>query len=469
MKLKIPFVSATLLASRVLAQSAIFPTPDYSAAGNHHGIEIVPTLSQSGTAGFTDVFINRTELTLGSGNQYFENFQTGGVDKWIVDRTGTVKLGAWNGTAIGVAFGGTGQTTAAGAFNALSPMTTLGDLIYGDASGAGTRLAGNPTTAKMFLSQTGTGSASAAPVWTSLSASDVPAIDLSTTGPGGISGNLSVVNLNGGTDASSTTFWRGDGTWATPTAVVPGLSIASGKTFTVSNTITITGTDGSTLDIGGGGTLGENAFTTDTDGWMVNPDTWTYVDATTFTTSGDRTGIYVKGVKLKFVQTSTKYAYVIDSSYASGTTTVTITGGNDYSLANASVTASWYSRTTPQGFPNWFNWAPTITGFSSIPPGIYRFMISGNTVTLNIRQTSDGTSNANYLHLTAPVSATPITNGYWVNFAQVVDSGNVTQGMVGIGTVSGSSTILIYKGFFSNVFTTNGAKRVVTAQLVYEF
>jgi hypothetical protein len=37
--------------------------------------------------------------------------------------------------------GGTGQTTKAAAFDALQPMTTSGDIIYGGASGTGTRLA----------------------------------------------------------------------------------------------------------------------------------------------------------------------------------------------------------------------------------------------------------------------------------------------------------------------------------------
>ncbi len=56
--------------------------------------------------------------------------------------------------------GGTGNTTAAAAFNALSPMTTGGDLIYGGASGVGTRLANG--SAGQVLQSNGT---TLAPSW----------------------------------------------------------------------------------------------------------------------------------------------------------------------------------------------------------------------------------------------------------------------------------------------------------------
>src|SRR6516225_8606027 len=38
------------------------------------------------------------------------------------------------------------------------------------------------------------------------------------------------------------------------------VSVASGKTLTLSNTLTLAGTDGSTLNVGAGGTLGTAAF-----------------------------------------------------------------------------------------------------------------------------------------------------------------------------------------------------------------
>lgn len=45
-------------------------------------------------------------------------------------------------------------------------LTTLGDLLYAGSNGDATRVAGNITTVKNFLSQTGDGANSAAPVWT---------------------------------------------------------------------------------------------------------------------------------------------------------------------------------------------------------------------------------------------------------------------------------------------------------------
>lgn len=56
--------------------------------------------------------------------------------------------------------GGTGQTTKAPAFDALSPMTTGGDLIYGGSSGTGTRLA-NGSAGQVLTSQGTT----LAPIW----------------------------------------------------------------------------------------------------------------------------------------------------------------------------------------------------------------------------------------------------------------------------------------------------------------
>src|SRR5262245_10970079 len=54
-----------------------------------------------------------------------------------------------------------------------NPMTTLGDTLYGGASGAPTRLAGNTTTTRKFWRQVGDGAASAAPAWDTLQLGDL--------------------------------------------------------------------------------------------------------------------------------------------------------------------------------------------------------------------------------------------------------------------------------------------------------
>ncbi len=92
------------------------------------------------------------------------------------------------------------------------------------------------------------------------------------------------------------------------------------------------------------------------DGWVdASADTWTYASADsptfTFTITGDFTAILTPGTRLKLTQTTVKYFIVTAVSVSSGTTTVTIYGGTDYTLANAAISANYYSRVKgPAGF-----------------------------------------------------------------------------------------------------------------------
>lgn len=145
------------------------------------------TLTLGGTP--TTALLKTTSLTLGwSGTLAAARLNSNVVQAVSNDTNVTGSIAAqnltlgWSGQ-LGITRGGTGQATANAAFNALSPMTTLGDIIYGGASGAGTRLAGSVGTTRKFLMQQGTAGppASAAPAWDTILAADIPGSELSKT------------------------------------------------------------------------------------------------------------------------------------------------------------------------------------------------------------------------------------------------------------------------------------------------
>lgn len=208
------------------------------------------------------------------------------------------------------------------------------------------------------------------------------------------------------------------------------------------------------------------------DGWVDGNETWTYASATTFTIAGDKTGKYSKGDKLKLTQTTVKYFYIVNVSHAAGTTTVTITGGTDYTLANAAITLPFYSKAEdPAGHPLWFNWTPTYSGFTATVPtgGSHKFRIHGTTVHLNVAPSTNGTSNANSFTLTAPVTSKTIANTTWgTSLYGTINNGVVAAapGRAYIG--SNTTTITVERDHAATAWTTSNGKRALF-QLFYEF
>jgi hypothetical protein len=147
---------------------------------------------------------------------------------------GTFTSGTWNGSTIGAAYGGTGLASY-----------TLGDTLYASADTTLSKLAGNTTTTRKFLRQTGDGTNSAAPAWDTITAADVPGSALTRTNDTNVTltlgGSPTTALLNA---ASITVGWTGT-LAASRGGFGADVSAQSGVPLFATGVPTFTGTTGS--------------------------------------------------------------------------------------------------------------------------------------------------------------------------------------------------------------------------------
>jgi hypothetical protein len=170
---------------------------------------------------------------------------------------GTIGTGVWQGTAVGILYGGTGQTTASAAFNALSPVTTTGDLIVGNGTNSSTRLGIGSTS--QVLTVVGGTAAWAAP------ATSGTVTSVSVTTANGVSGTVANATSTPAISLTLGVITPTSVNGLTLAAAATGFTVAGGttsKTLTVSNTLTLAGTDGKTLTVSNSLTLAGTDSTT---------------------------------------------------------------------------------------------------------------------------------------------------------------------------------------------------------------
>jgi hypothetical protein len=210
-------------------------------------------------------------------------------------------------------------------------------------------------------------------------------------------------------------------------------------------------------------------------GWIEVSDSWSYASANTITVPSDATNIYNKGFVLRLKQGG-DYKYFYITGVAS--TLLTVTGGSNYTVANAAITDIAYSLARNAiGFPVTFNlaaptWDTTTidngTGGQQPTAGSQYFSVDGDKIELSVVLGGSGAvknGTASLIAFAIPATLPSISEPTLVPLGPAYTVAN-SVGLVGVCLANGTANINLR---YQSAITDNHTVPFTGCKAVYKY